>query len=1580
MKHKGNKKVLRRILSLNLVMAMLVTGLNLDTMSQSIYAANKNGGGNENAEEKVTVVRELVSERTENSNTYLMSDGSKRLEIYNGNIRYLQNEKMVDYDSSLTEISKRDRTRLKKIADDTESKQINKYEYVNTQGDTKQYFAESLNDETPIILTKDNYSIRFVPSVDSSSNKTDDNNEQNVKFSGIDNNENKISYENQNKKIDYEYYSLNNGVKEEIVLHEKPSTNIFEFKYELKNLKLVKDKKVNIIDIVDEKTSEEVAYIYSPNIIEQDGIPSYDNIEYNVIANNDGSYSLRIEVNRKYLEQASYPITIDPTLVWRDSSEVLLRETFKCGGATTSVIDSSKTFMISTLNGGYESQVYIKFPNLNDKIRGKKIDFGYVNITPSNISGKPDINVYQVMEDWDYNKVTWATKPSIGEEKLGKSNGDYATDTMFTVWMTNWLRKIASGEINDNFGIALYNDNKEPTNFVTSYGFSAEDISKRPLFIIQYIDPIDSGAVYDGSFQINSEYDDNDNTIKLQWDDTIEDIDRYEVYKRVGNSDKFEIIGATIDTNYSLALDGTEETMDIRVMAIKDGRTIEVATDDTNYLSNIVSIVKTGGADEGTNETAIQYEQTTFDTDGDGLKDGYEIWDFKTLWNMETGVDEEGNKTYDLDTDKDGFPDSYEVFTLGTDPVVANETGTDSDGDGWTDLKEYQEGTDPWLKDSDFDGTNDRGDSTPRKTNDYTRQTRAAEATVHVGLYDRQYSETIDGVTYTYITNIYCGDIKQISADYGETSLNKILKYFYDEKGNNTAIVEAYDETYDPSHTQTICITYTYDNDDNVIFICDQRTKYTMDYGTDGQMTQLKVGKQTLMTYADTKVINNEDSDGDTSNVAIGGIIDQDEKIETYENGQSIRTVITTYKVDNGDKTSTASKTETYYNSNENSTYITYFNSDGEIMKLEDYSANSENPVEWNYSYTENGTLITRNDGFTKSVQTSENEENGASTTITSYGFKDLKDNNRIYTSTITSQTETETDAEGVERTKDVTSQTLHNSDIVSIEMMDDFSEEKIRSNTHNINVIKSTYEKNKNTHATYNVDIYANDSDKKFDYTYDLTGNITKIELNGDVKYEYDYDAHGRLTTEKDYTILKEYSYDYNTNGNVYGKTEYIINENGNRTDSSGTTVYYDYGNSEWPDQLTEYNGQVITYDNSGNPLTYVDGLAFTWNRGRQLSTVTLGDNSSVSYRYNENGFRTYKHTDDETTVYEWDGSTLLRETIKYKATNQKVDVWYLYDANERVIGFEYNYLNFTGTLVTARVYYEKNLQGDVIGLLDTRGAEIATYAYDAWGNVTDTTYVEGKEIPYELNHITYRGYYRDDETGFYYLQSRYYDSEVGRFINADDVDYIGASGKIYNNNLYSYCESNPLSFYDPSGSILISTCVLIGIGVGAVIGATVGSIYGYKTAKKLNIAKKNQWKFVVGYGIGGALIGGVIGGFMGYGVGVTIGATYSSGVAVSAVNSSISNISSNTWYHILQKKHAWKLVTKNVSRTGLKKIIQVTLKKGVTTLINKTVSKGVTSMIYETAYVYSGKTVVVRYAVVNGIIKIADAWIKTR
>ena len=115
----------------------------------------------------------------------------------------------------------------------------------------------------------------------------------------------------------------------------------------------------------------------------------------------------------------------------------------------------------------------------------------------------------------------------------------------------------------------------------------------------------------------------------------------------------------------------------------------------------------------------------------------------------------------------------------------------------------------------------------------YKRQ-GAYSAQVHKGLYDHEYSETENGVTATYIVNIYRGDIKKITTNYGDDTLNKTVKYFYDEKGNNTAIIE--ENSKDREHT--ICITYTYDSDGNVTYICDQKTKYTMSYN-DGEMTSL---------------------------------------------------------------------------------------------------------------------------------------------------------------------------------------------------------------------------------------------------------------------------------------------------------------------------------------------------------------------------------------------------------------------------------------------------------------------------------------------------------------------------------------------------------------------------------------------------------------------------------------------------------------------------------------------------------------------------------------------------------------------
>ena len=107
-----------------------------------------------------------------------------------------------------------------------------------------------------------------------------------------------------------------------------------------------------------------------------------------------------------------------------------------------------------------------------------------------------------------------------------------------------------------------------------------------------------------------------------------------------------------------------------------------------------------------------------------------------------------------------------------------------------------------------------------------------------------------------------------------------------------------------------------------------------------------------------------------------------------------------------------------------------------------------------------------------------------------------------------------------------------------------------------------------------------------------------------------------------------------------------------------------------------------------------------------------------------------------------------------------------FLYDETNSAYSFIYN---------GAQYYYVKNLQGDVVKIVNTSGNVVASYSYDAWGKVTNSGNVVG-----QYNPIRYRGYYYDTDTGFYYLQSRYYDPVVKRFISADDESLIGVNGDI--------------------------------------------------------------------------------------------------------------------------------------------------------------------------------------------------------
>ncbi|MBE6958455.1 MAG: RHS repeat-associated core domain-containing protein [Ruminococcaceae bacterium] len=139
---------------------------------------------------------------------------------------------------------------------------------------------------------------------------------------------------------------------------------------------------------------------------------------------------------------------------------------------------------------------------------------------------------------------------------------------------------------------------------------------------------------------------------------------------------------------------------------------------------------------------------------------------------------------------------------------------------------------------------------------------------------------------------------------------------------------------------------------------------------------------------------------------------------------------------------------------------------------------------------------------------------------------------------------------------------------------------------------------------------------------------------------------------------------------------------------------------------------------------------------------------------------------------------------------------------------------------------YYITNLQGDVIGIADSTGALVVRYSYDAWGKLLSITGSMADTLGVQ-NPLRYRGYVYDQETGLYYLQSRYYDPEIGRFINADAL--IATSQGLLGNNIFAYCNNNPVIFEDTSGHAFKPCIEIINDGAGGDYGpiGTIGSDY---------------------------------------------------------------------------------------------------------------------------------------------------------
>ena len=336
------------------------------------------------------------------------------------------------------------------------------------------------------------------------------------------------------------------------------------------------------------------------------------------------------------------------------------------------------------------------------------------------------------------------------------------------------------------------------------------------------------------------------------------------------------------------------------------------------------------------------------------------------------------------------------------------------------------------------------------------------------------------------------------------------------------------------------------------------------------------------------------------------------------------------------------------------------------------------------------------------------------------------------------------------------------------------------------------------------------------YDYTYDGNGNILSVteeqrNLNNEVEAicitTYVYDSANQLIRENNQAANYTHTWQYDAGGNILNRKEYAHTTGSLDGVTPTKTVTYGY-DDVWGDMLTSYDGQTITRDEIGNPLS--DGeLTYEWERGRQLASTTK-NGTTREYTYDANGMRIKKGVAGGTTPtsYVYNGSQLVRMEVNGNILD------FTYDPAGKPLTLTYN-----GTVY----YYETNLQGDVVGIRDANGTRKVTYTYDAWGNLLNYS---GDVVLYTLNPLRYRGYVYDQDTGLYYVSSRYYNPEIGRFINADTTDVLTATPMgLTDKNLFAYCDNNPVMRADHGGEFWH---LVVGGAIGGIIGGVSAAISG--------------------------------------------------------------------------------------------------------------------------------------------------------
>ncbi len=693
-----------------------------------------------------------------------------------------------------------------------------------------------------------------------------------------------------------------------------------------------------------------------------------------------------------------------------------------------------------------------------------------------------------------------------------------------------------------------------------------------------------------------------------------------------------------------------------------------------------------------------------------------------TLMTVGYSNDEYAEKlaSYANDTDEDRILDGLEVWYSKTNPYNA-----DSDGDGIDDGTEvYYLCTDPNVKnetvDTDGDGITD-ADEVAKGTHPYLKDTD----------FDG-YEDSVDAEPFKY--NADSG----IEADYTENRVVGIfdkVNTWVDENGNVYQYIYNFiNDSVQYTMINGVITKYYYNEYDQLIAVVtiNGDVMDAVTYTYNGEVLSSVAYNGLLYEFATAE---------NTENITIAGnlyksvVYGENESVTTYGNGFKVKSEFN----ESGEATAI------YHNGS--LVYECEYDENGQLVSIKDYVTG----MEQTYIYLEDGNIdVITGNNYGIAYEYSDEKY------VIDYDISGEKYSQIIYNDT--------EDKYASQYSSLLVSGDLHENletEAGDIEYRITDCEQIVFSNLF-------SYTDSKVSGIVYN-------NGDKFTYEYTAEGKISNVLQNCDKVISYIYDNLGRVVREDNALAGRSYEFIYNEDNNMSQKRTYSYST-GELTELLLEDTYA-YQNP-WKDQLTGVNGEAITYDETGNPLTYRDGMTMEW-AGKTL--VGVNGQSELDFTYNPEGIRTSKTVDGVKTEYVIEGKDIVFEVNDGNVTA------YIYDSDMNVIGMIYEGETY---------YFEKNVQSDVVRILDEEGNILCEYVYDAWGNVV---LVKGDTELAGKNPFRYRSYYYDNETGLYYAESRYYDPQTGRFINADKIETI--VWDYTNLNMYVYCGNDPVNYYDPSG-----------------------------------------------------------------------------------------------------------------------------------------------------------------------------------